>query len=102
MIDEERHDPGIPVLGRIGNDSEAADHLAAHHVVELAARRSRSLLGQDLEVVPMERRARSAGSVALGGRVGYELAQRALLFSGPARPIEAVLLAGPADDALCV
>jgi hypothetical protein len=40
MIGEECHQAGNAILRRIGHEGEPADHVAAHHVVDFAARLS--------------------------------------------------------------
>ena len=51
MIDDEGHHTGIAVLRGISDEREAADHFAAHDVIDCATGRGRPLLGQDLVVV---------------------------------------------------
>src|SRR5262249_47292514 len=51
VVDDERHHAGVAVFRRPRDEAEAADHLALHHVVLHAARRGRSLPGEDLVVV---------------------------------------------------
>jgi hypothetical protein len=43
MTDEECHQAGNAILRRIGHEGEPASHLAAHHVLDFAARRIRPL-----------------------------------------------------------
>src|SRR5262245_31834911 len=51
IVDDERHDARIAVFGRIGDEPEAADHVALYDVVDGAAGRVRALTGQDFVVV---------------------------------------------------
>ena len=51
MVHDEGHDARIAVLGRISDETEATDHLAAHHIIECAAGSLRPLSLQDLVVV---------------------------------------------------
>src|SRR5262249_41468347 len=102
VVDDERHHAGVQILGRIGDEREPPDHLAAHDVVERAAGRCGSLPREDLVVVAVEGRAATADAIAFAGGLSHEFAKRALLISLRGRPIEPVLLAGPTDDALRV
>ena len=69
-------------------------------VIGGAALRGRPLLGQDLVVIAVIRRAIFAGAIALPRCRGKQLAERALLFALRQWPIETVFLAGRADEAL--
>src|SRR5262249_45211533 len=88
MVDDEGHHARIAVPGGPGDKREAADHLAFHHVVEHAALSGRSLSGEDLVVVAVERRALAAAArpVTLRVRRRHEVAERALLLAGRSRP----------------
>src|SRR4029077_7347645 len=77
-------------------------HLAAHDVVERAAGRVRPLPGEHLVVVAVIGLALLARAITLGRSAGAKVAARTLVFAGLRRPVEAVLLAGLADDALRV
>ena len=101
LVDDEGHHAGIAVVGRVGDEAEAADHLAAHDVVIGATGSRRSLARQDLVAVAVIGRP-GAGRVALARGIGHEFADRALLLARLARPIEAVLLVRAADDLLGV
>src|SRR6202008_3577630 len=96
--DDEGHDAGIAVVGGIGDERKAADHLAFDHVVERPARGARALPGQDPIVIAVIGLRLAAGLVAFRGRVGGKLPERTVVVVR--RPIEAVLFAGTGDDPL--
>src|SRR6185437_11019871 len=98
--DDESHHAGIPVLGRISHQRKPADHLAVYDVFHFAAGRGRALFGENLEIVAIIRCAAAPNAIAARCRLGYELAKWARLFALRCWPVEAVFLAGPADDTL--
>src|SRR5690242_11994008 len=100
MADHESHHARIPVLRGIGNQPEAADHVATHHIVQCTAWSGRPLLVQNLEIITMERGSPGACAIALRGCLGDELAKGAGLFALRGRPIQAVLFSLLANDAL--
>src|SRR5262245_26155597 len=102
VIDEERHHAGIAVLRRIGHQREAADQLAARDVIQRSPVSALPLAGQNLVVVAVIGHALVAGAITLRRRTGGKVAERALILAGLRRPVQAVLLARPADDALRV
>src|SRR5262249_52648056 len=51
IVDDERHDAGITILGGIGDEAEATNHVAAHDVIYRAARGVWTLAGQDLVAI---------------------------------------------------
>jgi hypothetical protein len=51
VADDKGHHAGVTVLGRIGDERKAADHLAVDDVIGDAAGRMPALFGQDLVVV---------------------------------------------------
>src|SRR5262249_24468494 len=53
MIDEERHQAGTAVSRGTGHEREAADHVAAHHIVDFAAWGVRPLPGENLIVIAL-------------------------------------------------
>src|SRR6476620_1709631 len=99
VVDDERHDAGIAVFGRIGNGRKAADHVALDDVINGAARRSGALAQQDFVVIAVVRFA-GARAIAALRCLGDRLTQRARWFVAARRPIEPVFLAGRADDPL--
>src|SRR5262249_60790275 len=64
--------------------------------------RVRALFGENFEVITMIGGAAFASAITLFGRLRHELAKRALVATGRARPIEAVFLTGVADNPLRV
>src|SRR5262249_47958975 len=102
VIDDKSHHAGIAVFGRIGDQCEATNHFAVHDVIGGAAGRRRSLLGQDLVVVAVIRRAAFARAVTLARRVGEQFAEWAFFLTLRGWPIQAILLAGLADEALSI
>src|SRR5262249_10120725 len=101
MVDDERHHARIAVLGRIGDQSIATDHLAANDIIHLAARRARPLPGQALVVVAVVGRV-LPGSITFSRRSSDQFAERALVFVSLRGPVQAVLLVWGADDTLRV
>src|SRR5262249_60794744 len=102
---DEGHDAAHTVLGGIGDEREAAGHLAVLHVAASAAGRGRSLRRQDAVVVAVVGpRAFTAldGRVALGGGVRHQRAQRAPVGIAGRLPVETVALAGLARALLRV
>src|SRR5262249_44231916 len=85
-----------------GNKAKTTNHLAVHNVIQRAAMRVRALFGENFEVITMIGRAAFAGAITLSGRLRHELAKRALVAAGRARPVEAVFLTGVADNPLRV
>src|SRR4029077_2085886 len=79
IVDDERHDAGVAIFGRVGDEPEATDHVAAHDIVDRAAWRRRTLAGQDLETVTVERLA-GAGAITALRCIGNGFTQRARLF----------------------
>src|SRR5271170_6885258 len=80
MIDLEGHDAGVAVFGRIGDQREAADHLAVDDVVELAARSARPLFRQDTKIIAVVRlRLAAADLVAFRRRLRGKFTQRTLV-----------------------
>src|SRR5262249_53591900 len=73
MVDHEGHHAGISIIGRKGDECETPDHLAADDVIEGTAGSVRPLLGENLVIVPVERRATPAGRVALLGCLSKKL-----------------------------
>src|SRR5262249_19641837 len=71
-------------------------------IIHGAPRRPRPLPGENLVVVAVIGLALEAGAIALCRRAGGKVAQRAFIPAGLRRPVEAVLLSRPADDALRV
>ena len=101
MIDDERLHAGDAVFRRRRDQRESANHGAADHVVELAQRRGGALALQDLKDVAVIRGRRVHG-VALFDRLGHRFADRAAVAAVGVLPVQAVLLARRADDALRV
>ena len=75
VIDNKSHHAGITVFGRIGDKREAADHLAAENIVQLATGSAGPCLVKDIEIVAMERRSPVSRAIALRGCLCDELAQ---------------------------
>jgi hypothetical protein len=98
VADDKGHHARVAIVGRIGNERKAPDHLALDQVVERTAGRVRSLLSENTIVIAVIGPRATAGLVTFCGRLGRELTQRAIVAVG--RPIEAILLARAADDAL--
>src|SRR4029078_12442104 len=69
VVDDEGHDAGVAVLGRVGDEPETADHAAANDVVDGATGRTRTLLCQDLEIVAVVRFT-GANAITLARRGG--------------------------------
>jgi hypothetical protein len=82
MIDEERHQARSAVLRRIGHEREPADHVAAHQVVDFAARGIWPLPGENPKIVTMIRSALTVDGISLRRRSGCELTERALVLAG--------------------
>jgi hypothetical protein len=77
MIDQEGHDAGIAILRRIGDQREAADHLAFDDIVEGAAGRIRPLPLQDAKIVAVVGRPLPVDLVTFGRRLRRQFAERA-------------------------
>src|SRR5262245_32998028 len=101
IVDDEGHDPGVAVFGWIGDEAEAADHVAAYDVINGAARSVRALAGQDLVVIAVIRFP-GADAIAPLGCGSDCLTERTVRLAARRRPVQAVLLAGRTDDLLCV
>src|SRR5262249_5172349 len=54
VVDDEGHDAGIAVFGRVRDEPETTDHVAANDVVDGTAGRVWSLTGQHLEVIAVK------------------------------------------------
>ena len=84
----ERHDSGVAVLLRVGEDGEPADLISPSHVVVGPAGRGRALRGQKPVAISVIAGARRPITLRRGG--GHELADRALrlaLFGGPEQAV---------------
>src|SRR5262245_51225332 len=103
MIDEERHQAGSAVSRGKGHEREPADHVAAHHIVDFAARGVRPLPGENLIVIALIRSPPLAfdGISLLCGR-GGEFTERTPVLTGRCRPVEAVSFSWSADKTPCV
>src|SRR5262249_32621231 len=99
IVDDEGHDAGLAVLRRIGHEPEPADHVAANDVFDGAARGVRSLTGQYLVVVAVIGFA-GANAITLLRRSRDRFAEWTVRFATRRRPVQAILLAGRADDLL--
>src|SRR5437868_12894036 len=95
IVDDERHDAGVAVFGGIGDEPEAADHVAAHDVIPGTAGRIRALACQDLVVIAV---VRLSGADAIASlRCGRDrFAKGTVRLAARRRPVQAVLLAGRA------
>ena len=105
LIDDEGHDAGIAIGGRIGDQRKAARHMAIDDIILSAAGRVLSLLGQNVEIVAVigpRLWMRRTGPIT--GRPGArdERPQRAFLFAGFDGPIEPIALADLAHEVLRV
>src|SRR5262249_3774022 len=98
MIDEERHQAGNAVPNGIGHEREPADHVAARHIVDFAARGVRPLPGENLIVIALIGSPPLAfdGISLLCGGCG-EFTERTLVLTGRPRPVKAVSFSGLAD-----
>ena len=74
--------PELPYSAGLGDQREAADHLAVDDVVERAAGRRRALARQDLVVVAVERLA-AADAITARACVGHGFAKRTWLLALP-------------------
>src|SRR5215471_16267153 len=103
MIDEERHQAGTAVSSGKGHEREPTDHVAARHIVDLAARGVRPLLGENLIVIALIGSPPLAfdGISFLCSR-GAEFTERTFAFTGRCRPVEAVSFPWSADKTPCV
>lgn len=82
-------------------------HVAVDDVVVLPARRTRSLLLEDVKIITVERTRTALARftflhIALFLRLGYQQAERALFLASGSRPIKAILPARRADHMLRV
>src|SRR6516225_7186016 len=99
MIDEERHQAGTAVSRGIGHEREPADHVAAHHVVDFAARGVRPLPGENLIVIALIGSPPLAfDGISLLCSRGGEFTERAPVLTGRCRPVEAVSFSWSADE----
>src|SRR6185437_1553135 len=98
MIDHEGHNAGIAVFGGIGDQREAADHLALDDVVQGAARRVGSLPLQNSKIIPVIGRRLLSCLVSFGRCLRRQLAKRARV--GVITPVQPILLAWAAHNAL--
>ena len=74
VADDKGHLAGVALVGRIGNERKAPDHLALDQIVERAAGRVRSLLSENTIVIAVIGPRTTAGLVTFCGRLGRELA----------------------------
>src|SRR6516164_1372475 len=105
VIDDERHHAGIAPTRRPGNQPEAANHPAVDNEIGGTPRRVRALAGQELEVIPVIGGGLLRGgrpSIARGAGGCHQRAERALRLPFLGGPIEAVYLAGAAQNMLGV
>src|SRR5262249_19780496 len=91
MIDEKRHQAVSAVSRGKGHEREAADHVAARHIVDFAARGVRPLPGENLIVIALI----GSPSLAFDGisllcSRGGEFTERTFALTGRCRPVEAV------------
>ena len=103
LVDDEGHDAGIAIGGRIGDHREAARHTIVEDVIPGAAGRIRPLLGQNPEIVAVigpRLHMRGAGPVTGRPGLGDERAQRAFLFAWFDGPIEPITLSNRAHVVL--
>src|SRR5262249_9711642 len=90
MIDEERHQAGNAVPNGIGHEREPADHVAARHIVDFAARRVRPLPGENLIVIALIGSPTLAfDGISLLCSRGGKFTERTLVLTGRCRPVEA-------------
>src|SRR5262249_1615254 len=106
MMDAERRQPGTGVSGGKGHERDPADHVAARHIVDFAARGVRPLPGENLIVIALIGSPPLAfdGISFLCSR-GAEFTERTFAFTRRGRPVEAVSFSWscyktPAVDAL--
>src|SRR5581483_7508569 len=95
------HHAGGVVLGRPGEEREPTCQVAVDDIGFGPAGGVRSLRGEDLEEIPVERRRgprRLAGGSPFRGRLGDQLTERAQLLAPRRRPVEAVLPARVAAE----
>jgi hypothetical protein len=76
VIDKEGHYAGVAVFSGIGNEREAADHVAAHNVVDGAAGRARPLRGKNLIIIAVKRRTASGLAIEPTRSIGYRFEPR--------------------------
>src|SRR5262245_24843111 len=86
IVDDEGHDAGVAVLRRVSDKADPADHVAAHDVVDGAARSVRALAGQDLVVVAVIGLS-GADAIAFLGRARHRLTKRTVGLASRRRPI---------------
>src|SRR5262249_53071788 len=82
MTDEECHQAGNAILRGIGHEGEPADHVAAHHVVDFAARRIRPLPDENPIMVTVIGVTLIGDGISLRRRSCGQLTERALVLSG--------------------
>src|SRR5262245_62048947 len=82
MTDEERHQARNAILRRIGHEGEPADHVAAHNVVDFAARRIRPLPDENPIMVTMIGVALIGDGISLRRCSCGQLSERARVLAG--------------------
>src|SRR5262249_3578959 len=98
MIDEERHQAGSAVSRGKGPEREPADHLAAHHIVDFAARGVRPLPGENLIVIALIRSPPLAfDGISFLRSSGGEFTERTPVLTGRCRPVGAVSFSWSTD-----
>src|SRR6476619_25746 len=104
MVYDERHYSGGPVLRRVCDQGETADHLPIHDVVVRPTRRLGSLAAQDLVIVAVVRLRRAAfiRDVALCPARIAQRPERTFLFTGLGREVKTDALTGAANEPLRV
>src|SRR5215468_8025598 len=103
MVDEKRHQAGSAVPRGKGHEREAANHVAARHIVDFAARGVRPLPGENLIVIaPIGSPSLAFDGISLLCSRGAEFTERTLVFTGWCRPVEAVSFSWSADKTPCV
>ena len=101
MIDEERHQARSAVLCRIGYQREPADHVAAHQVVDFAARGIRPLPGETPKIVTMIRSALTVDGYPSAAAAAANSPSRLSSSPDSAGQVEAIFFSRLADDTLC-
>src|SRR6516162_980739 len=104
VIDDEGHDPGDSISGWEGDKSEAGDHVSVEDVVVSAVSRGRALCFQNaIEVAVIGCAAPAClGAVAVASCLHHEWTDRAFVLAWFGGPIEAITLAGAAQELLRV
>ena len=100
MVDHECHDSRIAVFGWIGNQPKATNHSVFHDIVINSPLGVSALSFQNAVVVAMIRSWLFASFVSFRRRLCSKVSERTWLLAGGCRPIEPVLLALAAYDAL--